>query len=73
MRPGTPVFTKFLAPGLGLAEDPGQGDSFGQHRCRLLADAMILAYEQGKKAAMRECKRSLIVSRRKGSVSTSHS
>ena len=51
LRSGTPVFTKCLAPGLGLAEDPGQGDSFGQHRCRLLADGMILAFEQGRKSS----------------------
>jgi hypothetical protein len=48
LRPGTPALTKPLAPGVGLAEDPGQSDSFGQHRCRLLADGMIRAYEQGK-------------------------
>jgi HopA1 effector protein family len=41
LKPGTPVFTKPLAPGIGLAEDPGQAESFGQHRCRLLADGMI--------------------------------
>ena len=50
LRPGVPAFTKLLAPGVGLAEDPGQGDSFGQHRCRLLADSMIVAYEQGQKS-----------------------
>ena len=43
--PGVPAFTKQLAPGLGFAEDPGQGDSFGLHRCRLLADGLIRAYE----------------------------
>lgn len=45
----TPVFTKKLAKGLGLAEDPGNKDSFGQHRCRILADGLISAYEEGKK------------------------
>ena len=35
----TPLFTRELAPGLGFAEDPGL--SFGQHRCRLLAGAMV--------------------------------
>ncbi|MBV8808300.1 MAG: hypothetical protein JO033_06455 [Acidobacteriaceae bacterium] len=35
----TPLFTRELAPGLALAEDPGE--SFGQHRCRLLANAMV--------------------------------
>lgn len=50
LEPGIPVFTKLLAPGIGLAEDPGQGDSFGLHRCGLLAEGMICAHEQGKKS-----------------------
>ena len=40
LRPDTPLFTKRLAPGLGFAEDPGDGGSFGMHRCRLLAEAI---------------------------------
>jgi hypothetical protein len=47
LRARVPAFTRLLAPGLGLAEDPGDGDSFGMHRCRLLADALVTAYEQG--------------------------
>lgn len=43
----TPLFTKQLAPGLGLAEDPGNGDSFGMSRCRMLAEAIWSAYLQG--------------------------
>jgi Lanthionine synthetase C-like protein/HopA1 effector protein family len=50
LKPETPAFTKPLAPGVGLAEDPGKGESFGSHRCRLLADGMIRAYEQRKKS-----------------------
>ncbi|GAC1349480.1 MAG: hypothetical protein NVSMB27_23020 [Ktedonobacteraceae bacterium] len=50
LRQRTPAFTKQLAAGLGLAEDPGQAESFGEHRCRMLADGMIRAYEQGKKS-----------------------
>jgi len=46
LNAATPAFTKTLAPGVGLAEDPGETESFGQHRCRLLADGMIRAYEQ---------------------------
>jgi hypothetical protein len=42
--PSTPLFTKPLAPGLGLAEDPGQAESFGMQRCRLLAEAISAAY-----------------------------
>jgi len=35
----TPLFTKRLADGLGLAED--SGESFGRERCRILAAAMV--------------------------------
>ena len=31
------LLVKRLAPGVGLAEDPGDGSSFGEHRGRLLA------------------------------------
>lgn len=48
LAPGTPVFTKRLAPGLGLAEDPGDGDSFGMHRCRLLAEGVVAARQRGR-------------------------
>lgn len=48
LRAPVPALTKPLAPGLGLAEDPGNGLSFGEHRCLLLADALIRAYELGK-------------------------
>ncbi|MEV4894276.1 T3SS effector HopA1 family protein [Nonomuraea sp. NPDC055795] len=47
LSPRTPVFTAELAPGLGLAEDPATGESFGEHRCRLLAEAMARAEESG--------------------------
>ena len=47
LEPGIPAFAKPLLPGLGLAEDPGDGQSFGEHRCRLLADALISAHEAG--------------------------
>jgi len=46
LKPAIPALTKRLADGLGLAEDPGPGgDSFGMHRCRLLADAVVRAHE----------------------------
>lgn len=38
--PHVPRLTRRLAPGLALADDPGTGDSFGQHRCGLVADAI---------------------------------
>ncbi|HWB86861.1 MAG TPA: T3SS effector HopA1 family protein [Bryobacteraceae bacterium] len=46
MKPRTPMFTKAVAAGVGVAEDPRLAESFGQHRCRLLADGMIQAYER---------------------------
>jgi hypothetical protein len=46
LKPGTPVFTKPLAHGLGLAEDPLDQESFGRTRCHLLAEGIIRAYER---------------------------
>lgn len=37
---GCPAFTKCLAPGIGVAEDPGTEESFGQSRCGLIASAI---------------------------------
>ena len=50
LMPGTPAFTKRLAPGLGLAEDFGDGGSFGLHRCGLLAEGVVAAREGGRGA-----------------------
>jgi HopA1 effector protein family len=47
LRPKTPAFTLALAPGVGLAESPATGESFGEHRCGLLADGIVDADEQG--------------------------
>ncbi|MGE4030488.1 MAG: T3SS effector HopA1 family protein [Thermoleophilia bacterium] len=40
LRDGTPPFTLARAPGVGFAEDPPGDLSFGEHRTRLLADAL---------------------------------
>jgi hypothetical protein len=45
LDPMTPALTRRLAPGLGFAEDPGGDESFGQCRCRLLAEGIVRAYE----------------------------
>jgi hypothetical protein len=45
-----PAFTRRIAPGLGLAEDPGTQESFGQHRCRILAEGIIRAHEEKAKS-----------------------
>jgi hypothetical protein len=47
LKKATPVFTKALAPGLGLAEEPAvSGNSFGMDRCRLLAEAIVRIHER---------------------------
>jgi hypothetical protein len=45
----TPLFTRRLARGLALAEDPGE--SFGKHRCRILAGALRAAFDRGFETA----------------------
>ncbi|HVR40589.1 MAG TPA: T3SS effector HopA1 family protein [Thermoanaerobaculia bacterium] len=40
LRPRTPLFTKRLHDGIAIAEDPGAGQSFGESRCRLVAQAV---------------------------------
>jgi hypothetical protein len=51
LDPGVPAFTKALAPGLAAADDPGGDESFGKHRCRLLAQGMVRAHERGREDA----------------------
>ena len=46
-----PLFTKQLWPGIGVAVDPGTGDSFGSHRCRLCAEGIVDAWREGKQEA----------------------
>ena len=48
LRPDVPLFTKELAAGIAVADDPGSGESFGMHRCRLLAQGMIDAWQDDK-------------------------
>lgn len=47
LRNKSPALTYRIAPGLAIAEDPGQGMSFGLHRCRLIAEACVQATESG--------------------------
>ena len=42
-----PAFTKPLARGLAVAEQPAGGERFGEQRCRLLAEAIVAAGEAG--------------------------
>lgn len=43
-----PLLTKAMLPGVGFAEDPGNGDSFGTNRCRLLAQSAWEAFSRGR-------------------------
>ena len=45
LRPATPAFTLPLAPGVGLAEDRADGESFGERRCSLVARGVLHADE----------------------------
>lgn len=40
IKQGTPMFVKTLLPGLGLAEDPSNGFSFGISRSKLIAETL---------------------------------
>jgi hypothetical protein len=51
LRHTTPMFTKRLARGLAAADDPGDGGSFGQHRCQLIADGLMRAFTQDSTAS----------------------
>lgn len=51
LRPGVPRLTLELAPGVGLAEDPGTGESFGQHRCALVASVLSAARDRSLEEA----------------------
>jgi hypothetical protein len=49
--PDVPLFTKQLAPGLGIAEVPTTPGSFGMQRCELLATGLLAAMAQGQTLA----------------------
>lgn len=44
---GAPAMTLPLAPGVAFAEDPSGSESFGSHRCLLIAEAAVSAAERG--------------------------
>lgn len=50
-RTEVPLFTKLLAPGLGLAEEPDHKfatqESFGMNRCQIVANGLLEARQKG--------------------------
>jgi hypothetical protein len=51
LEAATPLFTKTLRPGVGLAEDPQTGLSFGMHRAALVARSLARSYLAGHSGA----------------------
>jgi hypothetical protein len=47
LRPEVPLLTRRLADGLGYSQGPPDS-SFGQHRCRLVAEALRESFERGE-------------------------
>jgi hypothetical protein len=47
LRDGTPMFTRSLVGGVGMAEDFKAGTSFGMHRSGLVAEGIVQAYQAG--------------------------
>ena len=50
LHPVVPAWTLRLARGVGAAVDPRSNTSFGQHRCQILAEALLSAHDSGSKA-----------------------
>jgi hypothetical protein len=51
LKPETPLFTRRLADGLGLAEDPQDGKSFGNNRCTIVAETLRACHEKNLETA----------------------
>ena len=53
-KPEVPLFTKQLAPGLGLAEEPDKKfsiqESFGMNRCQIIANGLLKAWYQSDRS-----------------------
>lgn len=50
LRWQTPPFAKRLAPGVAYSEDPGNGSSFGESRCQMVALLLFDALQSGARA-----------------------
>ena len=54
LKPDTPALTKRLAPGLGLAECPPGGESYGFDRSGLISQGIVSAYERRLTSALEQ-------------------
>ncbi len=48
LAPSVPLFAKPLWSGIAAAVDPGTGESFGLHRCRLVAEGIVQSWSEGR-------------------------
>lgn len=62
VKPDTSLFVKKIYPGLGIAEDPGGKESFGQNRTRILAEAIIASKAKFRETKSKNLERESIVS-----------
>lgn len=46
LRSEIPLLCYEFLPGVGMADDTGTGESFGKHRCKLLAQALVYAWRE---------------------------
>ena len=47
MDPATPLFSRPIRQGVGVAEEPNNGESFGMHRSRLVVEGIVDAWNRG--------------------------
>ena len=43
-----PLFSLPIIPGIGFSEDPGDGQSFGMSRCKILGEALVDSYNKSQ-------------------------
>jgi len=72
-----PLFTKLLAPGLALAEEPDRKftiqESFGMNRCQIVANGLLEARQKGDespKIALNQCSSNFLCLELTGNVLT---
>ena len=54
LRSEVPMFSRPLIPGVGFGDDPGTGESFGQHRMRLVARGLCQAQQNGATTSLQK-------------------
>jgi hypothetical protein len=54
LQPIVPLFCRMVWPGIGFAEDPGNGFSFGETRCGLIALGMCRAWKKSSEPSAQD-------------------